>query len=60
MGYANINVLCSDKYVNPYMGYTDFIIPAGMQEPENSTILPGPRAVLNDDEGGLCLWPPGV
>ena len=21
---------------------------------------PGPRAVLNDDEGGLCLWPPGV
>ena len=28
--------------------------------PENSTILSGPRAVLNDDEGGLCLWPPGV
>ena len=29
-------------------------------ELENSTILSGPRAVLNDDEGGLCLWPPGV
>ena len=30
-----------------------------LQEPENSTILPGPRAVLNDD-GGFCLWPPVI
>ena len=31
-----------------------------LQELKNSTILPGPSAVLNNDEGGLCLWPPGV
>ena len=31
-----------------------------MEKPENSTILPGPRAVLNHDEGGLCMWPPRV
>ena len=31
-----------------------------MQELENSTILLGPRVVLNDDEGGLCLCSPGV
>ena len=31
-----------------------------VQELENSTILLGPRVVLNDDEGGLCLCPPGV
>ena len=31
-----------------------------VQELENSTILPDPRVVLNDDEGGLCPCPPGV
>ena len=49
------------------VGYTQNLVrdkPCGivwtLQEPENSTILPVPRSVLNDDEGGLCLWPPGV
>ena len=49
------------------VGYTQNLVqdkPCGifwtLQEPENSTILPDPWAVLNDDEGGLCLWSPGV
>ena len=49
------------------VGYTQNLVkdkPGGifltLQEPENSTILPGLRAVLNDDEGGLCLCPSGV
>ena len=38
----------------------NFLDPARTGKLSNTTILPGLRAVLNDDEGGLCLWPPGV
>ena len=43
------------------VGYTQIWLRTSRVEflDPGSTILPGLRTVLNDDEAGLCLWPPG-